>query len=269
LYQLFVFGATTEHGADTTVILGYRSGTSVSTAGGSSMGYSGIDAAIKGASFWGNQYTAGVAGFNYLDYPMSSGVLGSSWNGGIWGSLAYRDLSSTFWAGYFAGNVNVSGTMTIQGGTPDAGKVLTSDATGNATWQNVGSGAGFSVWQSASQTLSSGQINFDTVDYDDANAFASSAFTAPSAGVYHFDTHVRLNAYSSAGQYCWVAFNVNGSLRKECTGQSSTNTWGLQISSDIKLAAGDVVTVYLQGPGSVTTSTGGTFNTWFSGHKVY
>ena len=33
------------------------------------------------------------------------------------------------------GNVNVAGTIKIVGGTPGAGKVLTSDASGNATWQ--------------------------------------------------------------------------------------------------------------------------------------
>ncbi|NBX91749.1 MAG: fibronectin type III domain-containing protein [Proteobacteria bacterium] len=34
------------------------------------------------------------------------------------------------------------GTLQITGGTPGAGKVLTSDANGNATWQDASSGGG-------------------------------------------------------------------------------------------------------------------------------
>ena len=136
-YKLYVYNSSTEHGADTTAILGFREGLYGAANGGSSMGFSGINAAIKGASYWGNQYTAGVAGYNYLDYPLSSGLIGSDWTGSNWGSLAYVDALGTTWAGFFTGNVNFTNQIRIQGGTPGSGKVLTSDANGLASWQSV------------------------------------------------------------------------------------------------------------------------------------
>jgi hypothetical protein len=50
------------------------------------------------------------------------------------GTLVKRDLAGNF----TAGTITASGLM-ITGGTPGAGKVLTSDASGNATWQTGGS----------------------------------------------------------------------------------------------------------------------------------
>ena len=41
-----------------------------------------------------------------------------------------------------AGNVKISGTLQIAGGTPGAGKVLTSNATGVASWETPAAGGG-------------------------------------------------------------------------------------------------------------------------------
>jgi hypothetical protein len=49
-------------------------------------------------------------------------------------TIVRRDASGNF----TAGTITASG-LTVTGGTPGAGKVLTSDATGNATWQSGGS----------------------------------------------------------------------------------------------------------------------------------
>ena len=266
-YKLYVTNSYTEHGADTAVITAYRPGAVGATLGGASMGYFGIDAAIKGGSFWGNNYTAGVAGYNYLDYPFSTGVLGSSWSAGVWGALAYKDATSYSWAGYFNGNVNVTGALTIQGGTPGAGKVLTSDATGNASWQQSPQ-VGFSAYASTPQTLTSGIVNFDSEEYDDGNNFSSSTFTAPSAGVYHFDSHVRFNANASVGEYTWIGIIVNGNFRKECTQEIFNQIYGAQVSADLKLDAGDAVAIYLFSYVSQTTQYN-SINVWFTGHKVY
>jgi hypothetical protein len=133
--QLYLYRPANDTGAGYTNINAYRYGApSTPNGGGTSFGQDGVDAAIKGYSFWGNKYSAGVAGYNYLDYPLSGGVIGSDYSASVFGALAYKDETSDNWAGYFKGKVNITGQIRIQGGTPGAGKILTSDANGLATW---------------------------------------------------------------------------------------------------------------------------------------
>lgn len=136
--QLYLYRDGTSFGAGFANISAYRYGESQNAAGGgTSWNYDNVDVAIKGYSFWGNNYTAGVAGYNYLDYPYSAGVFGSNYSGSLFGALAYQDQNETTWAGFFQGNINTTGTIRIQGGAPGAGKVLTSDAAGMGSWQNM------------------------------------------------------------------------------------------------------------------------------------
>jgi hypothetical protein len=70
----------------------------------------------------------------------SYGVKGVAYGGeAAYGIYGYAANAITKWAGYFEGNVMVTNTMQIQGGNPGLGKVLTSDATGNASWQSAAS----------------------------------------------------------------------------------------------------------------------------------
>ncbi len=88
-------------------------------------------------------FTKGVYGYGITTGTASStyGVQGTASGGlnayGIYGSASG---ATNNYAGYFSGNVAVIGTIEIQGGTPGAGKVLTSDATGKATWQTPSGG---------------------------------------------------------------------------------------------------------------------------------
>ena len=71
--NLYVRRPTGVTGADTSTIYAYRGGDFGNSigGGGSSFGRLGIDAAIKGLSDWGNPFSAGVAGYGYLDYNNS------------------------------------------------------------------------------------------------------------------------------------------------------------------------------------------------------
>ncbi len=51
-------------------------------------------------------------------------------------------------------SLNVNGTVKISGGTPGAGKVLTSDASGNATWQTPSAGGGATVLANTGSVVS-------------------------------------------------------------------------------------------------------------------
>jgi hypothetical protein len=92
-YKLYVYRPSTSYGANKTGIYSYRNGASGSTNGGTSWSNTGIDAAIKGYSFWGNEFTAAIAGYNYLDYVNSVGVIGSNSIGTVRGELATRSYT--------------------------------------------------------------------------------------------------------------------------------------------------------------------------------
>lgn len=171
-------------------------------------------------------------------------------------------------------NLDVTGSARVTGPLHDGsnsagtnGSVLTS--TGSTTkWVN--NQVGFAAYANTSTSFSNGYITMDAESYDDGNAYntSTSTFSAPSAGLYHFDAAVRLNGYTTAGQYCWIGLYVNGGLVKDVTSQTSTNTWGMNISADLKLNANDAVRVWILGPGTMSSVTGA-FNTWMTGHKVY
>lgn len=175
-----------------------------------------------------------------------------------------------------ATKLDVNGQVKISGGSPGAGKVLTSDANGVASWQSLPSSAtnvAFDVYQSTTQTITGGpttvQIEFGAEEYDMGNNFSSNEFTAPADGLYQFNSAIRLDGANAEGLYTWLAFYVNGSLYKDKTGQTNDDTWGLSISSSIMLEAGDVVSVRFFTDQSSITTVDGSFNSWFNGHQVW
>jgi len=119
--DLYVTRSAANTGANNSTIFGIRPGVSGNaTAGGTAWGFTGVDAAVKGSSGWGNTFSAGVAGYNYLaDYTgvQVAGVIGvNSSNTAVYGALAYRNNNIDY-AGYFSGNVTVTGTVAKGGGT--------------------------------------------------------------------------------------------------------------------------------------------------------
>ncbi|MBN1337924.1 MAG: tail fiber domain-containing protein [Bacteroidales bacterium] len=113
--RLYLSRPASDFGANKTCLYGYRYGGTQAANGGTSWNVTGIDAAIKGHCENGNNYTAGVAGYSYLDFPESAGVVGAISGGAARGFLAYRDATNTVWSGYFFGNVKVTGNTTISG----------------------------------------------------------------------------------------------------------------------------------------------------------
>ncbi|MDD3875739.1 MAG: tail fiber domain-containing protein [Bacteroidales bacterium] len=160
--QLYLNRPATSFGANYANIYAFRSGTNNAASGGTGWAVAQVDAAIKGYSYYGNNYSAGVAGYSSLDYIRSAAVIGSKHNGTTFGALTYLDENSDTWAGYFNGNINVIGTMRIVGGVPATGKVLTSDATGNASWQTL---SGANTWATSGNDIystNSGNVGIGT-----------------------------------------------------------------------------------------------------------
>lgn len=179
--------------------------------------------------------------------------------------------------------LDINGDIKIRGGVPGNSKVLTSDAFGLASWQlppaaNTGfkavvNAGGFNV---SSSTVT--PIIFTTEDYDDPNAFFSTEYFAPSAGLYHFDARVTWDIIG-------VAFNTQyqlvGTLNgfdiaedvMQVPGGSGSRVRSQSLSFDVKLIAGQRIALYaLQDSGIIQTILGisGTARlSYFCGRKVY
>jgi len=95
--------------------------------------------------------------------------------------------------------LDINGTVKISGGSPGDGKVLTSDATGNASWSDA---VGFLAYNSSGTTVNipgGGGIIFlfNTEQYDQSpNSFgyntANGTYTAPVSGLYTITTTVAI-----------------------------------------------------------------------------
>lgn len=162
-------------------------------------------------------------------------------------------------------------------------KILTSDASGNAIWQNSNVNTGIHIVKTTSQIIVPNiltKINFTTEETDDANAFntATDEWTVPSTGFYHINASTRFNPALPINYQATVHLFVNGISTKFKGHVSANNLYqNFDFSTDIKLNANDIISIEIvQGPiggigGANATLSGfggeGTF--FISGFKVY
>jgi len=106
-------------------------------------------------------------------------------------------------------------------------------------------------------------------DYDYNNNFASSTYTAPVAGVYHFDGNFTLSTIAS-GVLAYCALNVNGTEVKRGAITSMVSGGGNAVAADILLAAGNTVELYgYQDSAGNEDTVASSSRTYFSGHLVH
>ena len=101
------------YGEGTKGIYSFRNGTSGATNGGAGWCEYQVDAGIRAYSYWGNEYSAGIASFSYLDYNNSTAFVAGNQNGSSTALLGYRDINGEYWSGYFNGNVNTTGEFEV------------------------------------------------------------------------------------------------------------------------------------------------------------
>jgi hypothetical protein len=137
----------------------YRDGGSVATEGGAGWSYGTADVALMGTSFWGNNFTAGVAGYNFNDYVNSTAVLGAQYNASYWGALAHNDASGVPWGVYTPNNAFTGGNQTVNGSVLVGGTGVLSFG-GVAVLNQIGSPndiyANIRVLRNSSTTLQDG-----------------------------------------------------------------------------------------------------------------
>lgn len=152
--QLFVFRQQqTAVGDGQTSIYGYRDRNSQND--GTSYGQNGGNTGVTGMSFWGDQYSSGVGGWNYNDFTRTSGVFGGEIYGSYWGALGYKSSVSQYF-GVYGSNAYATG----------AGKMA------NNLMQGVGGGF-FGMVGSMSKGNVVGQINSGNLfsSYNSGNVY--------------------------------------------------------------------------------------------------
>lgn len=106
--QLFVYRQQlTANGDGQSTIYGYRDRNSQNI--GASYGQNGSNTGVTGMSFWGDDYSFGVGGWNYNDFSRTGGVIGGEIYGNYWGSLGYKN-SATSYFGVYGSSAYSNGT---------------------------------------------------------------------------------------------------------------------------------------------------------------
>ncbi len=98
-----------------------------------------------------------------------------------------------------AAKLDVNGTIKISGGTPGNGKLLTSDASGLASWK-TNSGYGFRKTATPFSNLPNDIIvPYIGGTFDDGSNMSGGIFTVPENGVYKFDVKLPFKDQNSTG----------------------------------------------------------------------
>ncbi len=163
-------------------------------------------------------------------------------------------------ARFYSNNTNgdalqTYGKIQFSNNSEGAGKILTSDASGNATWQNYitdhkvafaayglsdGDNDGTHTFTQQVYNL----INFRTQDYDFGNDFdlATDTFTAPYNGIYHFDVQLKYWYFNLVSGY-WYSLSIwtNDNFNRAMVYASTETSSSAMLSVDISLLVGMTV----------------------------
>ncbi|MBL4669902.1 MAG: hypothetical protein JKY30_11665, partial [Flavobacteriales bacterium] len=183
---------------------------------------------------------------------------------------------TTNWAGYFAaGDVYIGAGLVIPTNA-GAGKVLTSDATGNATWKTgqiafeaVPAGVG----QNFNSVPQSVDLSVGTFNMGGAYNFSGSEFIAPVSGVYSFQCQITVKGQSASPSlnFTLEMLKNSASFKTSTNEISDTDSETVTINITMSLIAGDKISfqAYHDVIGGFVVATSSIQNTWFSGHLVF
>lgn len=133
----------------------------------------------------------------------------------------------------------------------------------------------FRAYASGATTIADGtdtKVLFATEEYDYNSNFASSTYTAPVNGVYHFDGRVAFNTSIASAVLAYALIYVNGAIAFTGVAQSAgyATAAAFTVSGDVYVGAGQAVELWMyQDSGGTEATQASQGNTWFSGHLVH
>ena len=174
--------------------------------------------------------------------------------------------------------LDVNGTLRLSGGSPVAGKVLTTDNTGNAAWSYpVAYNTACDIYTSGFSASSNATslVSFDSENYDDGNNFNNTPgnyyYAAPVAGVYHFDISIFWTLTSVVPKYeidLDLGTNPNNLKVAFQIPASTTGFYSTVFSTSLKLSAGEQVQLKVYQNSGISQATSGAYNS-FKAYRVY
>ena len=224
------------------------------------------DTAIFASTTSGSNFQVGVYG-TYNTSGFGAGVVGKAFGGAD--KPTSRDI------GVFGTSSDIAvwsqGKLKVIDGTQGNGKVLTSDATGTATWSND---IGFSANTSIAVPAGAFPVRiYSTEEYDDGgNNYnpLTGVFTVPEDGVYNISAnesfvatagylsgHVRIDIMVNGVSACFRVVKPDVAL-----------FWSFNIVRDLKLVAGNTVSIRIFNAANVAITPESALGTSFSVHKV-
>ncbi len=97
-YNFYSYRSETGTTDGQSAIYAYRTRSSANN--GTSYSQTGTNRGIGAYCYWGDQYTFGIAGYNYNDYGRCGGTMGGYQGGSYWGSLGYKNSGSSTYGVY-------------------------------------------------------------------------------------------------------------------------------------------------------------------------
>jgi hypothetical protein len=112
-------------------------------------------------------------------------------------------------------------------------------------------------------------VTWDSEVYDDGNRFAANRFQAPTAGLYHFDVLVSIIDMDRS-EFMEITMRVGVTTVTRAYANTGRQNMDISayLSTDVKLNANDLVSIWILLPVVKSTATGG-LRTQFSGRKIY
>ena len=174
-----------------------------------------ISSGVRGYILGTGSAGAGV----YGNATNAYGVFGSATTGtGVYG-IAYETGSGGYFQSDNTGKaLFTDGPLRFKSINEAAGKVLTSDASGNATWQDASSHSVGLIASLISTNITAPDLTWVLINnwanlQEDGGANynpATGEYTITKNGVYQINAQVSFNGYSAPGKYILMRINTNG-----------------------------------------------------------